>query len=295
VSTLPSFFLVNAPDGSAGYGAGKSGPPKAPITNPTPPPSEDTPFSFHTAPKKLKHFWKEHWPDLPFDAQANILMDEVATFSCTSMPFANEIALLLSQLPGLTPLGQATITDATACAGGDTIAFARHFSRVNAIELSPSRCQMLLNNVDVVRGVLGETGLPGWVYVYQGDCLAIAPRLRQDVLYLDVPWGGKEYKKQSLVRLFLSSQAIYDVVVRFLGLCKFVALKVPPNADCDDIRGDDRIEVVVDQEVGPFRLLVVRGARRVDEEGDPKVAKLLLALIKSPQFVDTLKSTAVKR
>ena len=42
-----------------------------------------------------------------------------------------------------------TITDATACMGGDTINFSLHFENVHAIEINPENFKLLQNNIRV--------------------------------------------------------------------------------------------------------------------------------------------------
>jgi len=280
-SSLPSFFHIQAHDGSAGYGGGLDD-------------DEDVPLSLDNAGAHA-HAWKQLWGLLAPEDYRLILMDRVATFSVSPMAVANVLAARLARLPGVTPA--CTITDGTACVGGDTVAFARYFARVNAIEVSESRCKMLLNNVDVCRAARCGGAAPdvrGSVYIYHGDCLHIAPRLRQDIVYLDVPWGGKQYKAQASLRLFLSSRPLHDVAVRLCDCASFLALKLPVNADVDAIERDARLEVVDSAPLSNFRVLVVRARQRPAPEVDDRAARLLLTLLKSTAFVDTLKAT-VKR
>ena len=112
-------------DGSAGYGETSSA----------------QPFTHSTAPPRLKYKWRMLWGGLTTEAQAAIQMDEVATFSVTHMRVANEMSSILKTLGGVSE--RSSITDATACVGGNTASFARFFRSVHAIELDPHRCEML--------------------------------------------------------------------------------------------------------------------------------------------------------
>ena len=286
-SSLPSFFHIKADDGSAGYGLDDDDDGE-----------ESVPLSFDNAGPHA-NAWKQLWGGLAPEDYRLILMDKVATFSITPMAVANVLAARLARLPGITPA--CTITDGTACVGGDTVAFARYFARVNAIEVSESRCKMLLNNVDVCRAAQSARGggdavpdVRGSVYIYHGDCLPIVPRLRQDIVYLDVPWGGKQYKAQASLKLFLSSRPLHDVAVRLCECASFVALKLPVNANVDTIERDPKLEVVDSAPLSNFRVLVVRARQRPAPEADERAARLLFTLLKSTAFVDTLKTT-VKR
>ena len=63
--------------------------------------------------------------------------------------------------------GVACVVDATACVGGNSIAFARRFPRVVAVELNMERSRMLAHNITHVR----RFERLGRVDVVQGDCL----------------------------------------------------------------------------------------------------------------------------
>lgn len=93
------------------------------------------------------------------------------------------------------------ITDATAGVGGNTISFGMHFKKVNAIELDEKRTEYLKNNIDIYN--LNN------IDVYNDDSIKIIPKLDDhDVIYLDPPWGGKNYKDHEFLRLHLSDVSI---------------------------------------------------------------------------------------
>ena len=78
-----------------------------------------------------------------------------------------------------------SVTDACACTGACAVVLARHFGSVDAVELDAGRCDSLRKNV-VLCGADN-------MRVHQGDYNALSDTLRQDVVFLDVPWGGPEY------------------------------------------------------------------------------------------------------
>jgi hypothetical protein len=115
-----------------------------------------------------------------------------------------------------------TITDATACNGGDTIMFAKNFKSVNSVEMNPDNYAVLENNV----GVYGLTNVKLYNKDYN-DCT----HLQQDVLYFDPPWGGPEYSKQSLIDvLYVGVTPIENFIeMPELQATKLFVYKLPKN------------------------------------------------------------------
>jgi hypothetical protein len=115
------------------------------------------------------------------------------------------------------------ITDATANNGGNTIRFALDFKQVNAVEIDSDQYAILQNNVGVYK-------LPN-VRLYNQDYLDVMDILRQDVVFIDAPWGGPDYKRKPKVDLYLGRRNIIGVVLDLIkdNLCKLCVLKVPMN------------------------------------------------------------------
>jgi len=123
---------------------------------------------------------------------------------------------------GKTPK-QCTITDATACVGGDTLHFARTFKHVQSVEINPEHCRMLQNNINVYNRKN--------VTVYCKDYLKVALQLKQDVIFMDPPWGGPAYKHKKKVWLSLSDVSLQNVVQNIAHMASLIVLKVPVNFD----------------------------------------------------------------
>lgn len=114
------------------------------------------------------------------------------------------------------------ITDATAGMGGDTITFAKHGARVNAVEKSADNFAALSSNVSAY-------GVEAAVNLLNQDYIEIMDDLEQDIVFADPPWTGCDYKNIECLPLSLSGIDIGDVVVKLAGKCKMVVLKVPNN------------------------------------------------------------------
>lgn len=113
------------------------------------------------------------------------------------------------------------ITDASSCVGGDAIAFARTFKHVNCVEFQKDHLMMLKNNLNIYN--LHNTTF------YLGSYEDYYNKLKQDVIYMDPPWGGLDYKKAKNLRLKYGETPIEDLVLR--AASKFIVLKLPKNYD----------------------------------------------------------------
>jgi 16S rRNA G966 N2-methylase RsmD len=117
-----------------------------------------------------------------------------------------------------------TITDATANVGGNTISFSKHFKTVNSVEIDPMTCSALKKNI--------KTYNLKNVNVYCKSYLTILNDLTQDVIFIDPPWGGINYREKDNLMLYLGDAPIYDII-NSLSCKVCVALKCPSNFDFD--------------------------------------------------------------
>ena len=122
-----------------------------------------------------------------------------------------------------------TITDATAGAGGNVLSFSKVFNSVNAIEMDAKRYQFLTNNIDVYK--------INNVNHYCDDCLNLIFNIYHDVVFMDPPWGGKEYKDKKNLKLKISNNIIESLCLKMIDnntskfVPKIIALKLPKNYD----------------------------------------------------------------
>jgi predicted RNA methylase len=116
-----------------------------------------------------------------------------------------------------------TITDATGCIGGDTINFALNFRHVHSIELKENNFHALNNNVETY----GFTN----VNTYLGDSTRIY-NWYSDVLYVDPPWGGRDYREHKLLDLHLSDKRLdqwIETILLHKNRPHYIFLKLPCN------------------------------------------------------------------
>lgn len=121
------------------------------------------------------------------------------------------------------------IIDATANVGTDTIALALHFddSIVWAIEKDSINMSALENNIKVY-------GLNN-IHAIHDDSIHVLDSTIEtiDVLYIDAPWGGKNYKLKTSMRLYLNDLELSDLYIKYKDRTSFFVFKVPVNYDME--------------------------------------------------------------
>lgn len=116
-----------------------------------------------------------------------------------------------------------TITDATGNVGGDTILFGLHFKHVDSIELQDENYNALENNVKAY-------GLAN-ITLHKGDSTKLY-NWYSDVLYIDAPWGGPDYKAKKDLDLYLGDTRLdtfIDYVASQPWKPRYIFLKLPRN------------------------------------------------------------------
>jgi len=117
-------------------------------------------------------------------------------------------------------LSKLVITDATACVGGDSISFARTFAHVNAVEIDHNNFKALRHNVKLYN-------LESKFTLLNKDYTAVMDELKQDVVYIDPPWGGLEYASRE-AEIKLGALTLAEVVRK---IKEPVFIKLPLHFD----------------------------------------------------------------
>lgn len=158
------------------------------------------------------------------------------------------IDILRSKIPDMS---KCSVTDATACVGGDTLLFSLHFRKVDSIEWKHDNLTVLRNNVKV----FGATN----VHVHEGDATKIF-NWKTDVLYIDPPWGGPHYYKESNLELFLGNQRLDNWVEDILkreSRPKYVVLKIPHNYNFSRLQFMPHVEIMQIYTIRRFVLILL--------------------------------------
>jgi len=134
-------------------------------------------------------------------------------------------------------LSEKHITDLTGNVGGDTILFGLHFKKVDSIELNPENFEALKHNVET----FGLTN----VTLHQGDSTKLF-KWKSDVVYIDAPWGGPDYKEKQNLDLYLGTTRVDLFVHKILkrkNRPDYVILKVPRNYNFDRFPDAQKLKI----------------------------------------------------
>jgi 16S rRNA G966 N2-methylase RsmD len=170
---------------------------------------------------KPNDFKRKFFP--PHDLIENIQITTQGEYSISHLSASNLLVDLIKQYNSdMDPL-QMTITDGTGNNGADTITLGMNFGNVNSIELDSLNYSVLNNNVQVY-------GLNNVRTIY-GDTLNVLKNSKQDIIYIDAPWGGRDYKKYRNLSLYLGTMEISEIFNKFHKNAKWIIFKVPKNYD----------------------------------------------------------------
>tara|TARA_B110000037_G_C17112366_1_gene502405 strand:- start:1741 stop:2346 length:606 start_codon:yes stop_codon:yes gene_type:complete len=152
-------------------------------------------------------------------------IDEIGKYSISKPDDADSISQFISKnvLNVQNNLNNIIITDCTAGVGGNTISFCKYFNFVNSIEVDKIRFNYLKNNIEIFN--LDNCKL------INSDMLSDIFKIKQDILFIDPPWGGIDYCKKANLDLFINKIEITDVCNKILKckICKLLVLKLPYN------------------------------------------------------------------
>ena len=158
--------------------------------------------------------WFPHRMGINFNA---LQIDNIGKYSITRPYDAQALHKTIQHYTG-SPV--ASCVDATACVGGDTIYLSDYCKTTTAFENDHVRYEMLQNN-------LKWYGKPHVQCVY--GSFMLSSDITADLLYMDPPWGGVNYKDEVKKDLFIDNVNIVELIPELLTRFKTIALKVPIN------------------------------------------------------------------
>lgn len=172
---------------------------------------------------------KRIFPDLQNNQYAKLKIDNKSLSYISNKDHARLITkIILEKLEEMKiSNNNLTITDATGGTGGNTISFGKSFENVNSVEIDPLRASYLRNNI-------GLYDLDN-VRVINDDYTKL--NLKQDILFVDPPWGGSSYKEYVNLRLTLGTRSIEEVCNNVGTDTKLIVLKLPTNYDINYLTG----------------------------------------------------------
>ena len=121
------------------------------------------------------------------------------------------------------------IIDSTAHVGSDTISLVDHFkdAQIKSIEINQDTVNALKHNII-------QCGLKN-VTVIHDNFLNVLKNNDEniDILYIDAPWGGVDYKKKQSISLYIDDIELSDIIKNYCNCVKFIILKVPKNFELE--------------------------------------------------------------
>jgi len=120
--------------------------------------------------------------------------------------------------------GDVKILDGTSGIGGNSISFGLNFSNTILIEINKERFKYLEINIKAhnIKSIL-----------YNDDMLN---HLNDDydLIFIDPPWGGPNYKLETSISLSLSNISLKDLTKKLRILGKIIVYKLPFNYNLND-------------------------------------------------------------
>ena len=169
---------------------------------------------------------KKTYPEVPNIDMSKLKISEVGKYSTSQVNGAKQLVYYINRyckIFDIDDCNRLTITDGTGNNGSDTIYLALHFSHVNSIEKDPNEYKILKNNVDTYK--LKNVNL------FNDSTLNLIKILKQDIVYIDAPWGGVSYKDHKRVRLYMDDKEISQIYLNNKNHAKLFIFKVPKNYD----------------------------------------------------------------
>lgn len=144
-----------------------------------------------------------------------------------------------------------TITDATGCVGGDTIHFADNYKFVHTIEINKENFEVLHNNVELYNFTN--------IALHNGDATVLY-NWKTDVLYVDPPWGGPQYKESKSLDLFMSEKRLDNWLEEILhrkNRPSFIFLKLPHNYNFSRLNFLSNVECIRPYRIRGYLLISI--------------------------------------
>jgi len=165
------------------------------------------------------NIWKNYFYSKNVDL-SKLKLSNIGIYSITKPYYAQLTSSIIKKY--FNNMDNIIITDANGNMGGNTINFANNFKKVNAVEILKLHYDILENNIKVYN-------LDHKVNFYHKDYLDIMFKLKQDVIYIDAPWGGKDYKNKNKIDLFLDNVNLIHITNKLINNAKLIVLKLPLN------------------------------------------------------------------
>ena len=184
------------------------------------------------------NFIYKYFPFINKCKYEDLKIDDIGLYSISTPKNADIISRLIKKHINKENI---IITDAMAGVGGNTLSFSSFFYYVISIELDKTRFNYLTSNINVY----SKTN----ILCIQNDYLNIMNKLKQDVIFLDPPWGGRTYKEHETISLTINDIMLEDIseIIRLEKICSLLVLKLPLNYDTSNFSDGLKENMIIDR------------------------------------------------
>ena len=81
--------------------------------------------------------------------------------------------------------------------------------------------------------------------------------LKQDIVFIDPPWGGTDYYLESISNIYLGNIDIIDIINKLKNQTKIIALKIPYNYNITNLQNKSLFENIIIYKIQNFILLIL--------------------------------------
>lgn len=168
----------------------------------------------------------------------NLIISNIGLYSITkpysSLIIKNEIINYINNKLPNKKISNLIITDGTAGVGGDTFTFLKMgFKKVNSVEITKTHYTIIKHNM----AILNKESDKHRLNLINNDYTKIYNTLEQDIIFIDSPWGGTEYKESGKTELYM-----FGTNLKFNDFIKFILkqnitlfIKSPINYDVEQL------------------------------------------------------------
>ena len=168
--------------------------------------------------KQAKQFVVKLFP--PTENIYNLLINKVGIYSLTKR---HEAELILSIINKNFETKNATLLDATSGIGGFILNMYKYFKYIYGYEINKTQYKILQHNCNIYK--ISNISL------YNDNYTKYINREFADVVIIDPPWGGIDYKTHTKLNLLLDELTMEDLINHIEY--KLLLLKLPSNHDLD--------------------------------------------------------------
>jgi len=165
-----------------------------------------------------------------YDTIKSFKVDSVSLYSITPHYYAEKITRIISKY--YSNLDKLTISDFCCCIGGNSFNFIKYFKHVNCVELDKKRFDFLRHNMSLYRKHNNFNNYK----LLNLNCFDVYDKIDHDIIFIDPPWNGKDYKKNDSIDLYLDNINASDFCNIFIKTCKMIVLKIPNNFNLNNFK-----------------------------------------------------------